>query len=161
MIAGAADRGSYPYPNPPVVSIGLDECHLRAILALWRAWAEEDGVESYSEQRMAQSLANRIRQGCWLPVVAFDGEHPVGMVEVMVLKDPFTGEITAYGDHAFLRPEYRGIKVFEQLALGAILIADVFGATSRILPMGTKTWFLKSLYERLGFEVSGYVMRNK
>jgi GNAT superfamily N-acetyltransferase len=159
MRAVALDRGCYPYPGPVEVSIALDEAHLRAVLALWAAWADEEGVETYDELRMARSLANRIQTGVWLPVVAWDLNTPVGMVETAIFEDPFTGEVTGYGDHAYVLQEYRKARVFEQLVDGAILVGQVFGATVQILPMGTKTWFLKSLYERHGFEVSGYVMK--
>lgn len=161
MRAAALDRGSYPYPSPTHASVALDEEHLRAVLDLWEAWALEDEVETYDENRMVRTLAHHIQNGVWLPVVLWDCEKPVGMVEVLVFEDPFTGEITAYGDHAYLRPEYRGVRDFEKLVDGAVFVADVFGATARVLPVGVKTTFLKPLYERKGFKIDGYVMRNK
>ena len=154
-------NGSVYAPPPIEVAVGIDEPQIRAVLSLWADWAEEEGIETYDERRLAMSLARRIHDGVWMPVVAWAGEFPVGMVEVMVLEDPFSGDITAYGDHAYLAEGYRGQGAFDALVQGAIFIAEVLGATVQILPVGTKTRFLMPLYERYGFETAGYVMRRK
>lgn len=142
------------------IRVGLDEPAVRAIFFLWELVSLEKG-KPYDENRLAAYLMARVERGTLLPVVAWDGDEPVGFCCMMMDTDPFTGETTAFGDHAFVRVEWRGEGVFGDIAQAAADVAGFCSCDALLAPCGNESAFLLRHYENMGFEKAGYLVRRK
>ena len=140
------------------VAVGLDEEQLHGVLDLWKAWMEERGVE-WAPERVARYLYMAISAGNWLPVIAWDGDTPVGMTETRFEIDPFTGHLTGWGDRAYVLPEYRTEGVFRGLVEGCFFMGVIMGTEVDGLTVSSESMFLKRFYEKHGFREFGIMMR--
>jgi GNAT superfamily N-acetyltransferase len=142
----------------PEAVLGIDAPQLLAVMALWASWTNERGLD-YDEGRVAQYLYNAISGGGWLPIVAYVGDTPVGMVETRVEMDPFTGELTGWGDRAYVLPEYRSAGVFRCLYEGCDFVGKMMGTEAQGLTVSAESGFLLDFYKDRGFREVGWIMR--
>ena len=147
-------------PREVEVTVGLDEPQLRGMLELWQAWTKEEG-RVLNTDTWARYVHGRIGSGSFLPIVAWDGNIPVGMAEFGVQVDPFTDQVTGFGDHLYVLPEYRREGVFAAIYRAAEALAWIFDTEAHVLPVSVRAGFLRPYYEREGFKVVGHVMRRE
>jgi len=140
------------------VVVGLDERAIRAAFWMWEMVSAEKG-KPFDQDRVARYFAGRIEKGSLLPIIAWDGENPIGMVFLSVDEDPFTGEMTAFGDHAFVRPEYRRDGIYRMLVDAGMQAARLCGCEAILAPVGHDAGFLRAFYSERGFQEAGVFMR--
>ena len=138
----------------------IDERQIMALRDLWTAWTEEKG-DGFHPEAWVPYMKTMISSGHYLPLVAYEGDTPVGMVECLWNTDPFTGLKTGFGDHAYVLPEYRSGGLFTELVAAMAAVAERWGTEAEGLPIAKDAQFLIPLYETYGFEVSGTIMRRK
>jgi GNAT superfamily N-acetyltransferase len=139
----------------------VDTDQLGASYELWAEWTREDhdhNLDTAGWWRNAMVLA---QSGAFMPIIAWDGLKPIGMVELYINYDPAARKMFAHGDHAFVREEYRGERVFRVLYDAIEACARFMGANEFVAPVGLDGPgpFLKDFYERQGFESRGLIMR--
>jgi GNAT superfamily N-acetyltransferase len=145
-------KGDRPGGGEITVCCELTDRQLRDLYSLWSTWAEETGYPPPPPKTWCQHVVNRIHSGSICPIIARDGDYPVGCVDVTQFLDPFTGLKTAMGDHAYVRPEYRGRGVFKQMMDAALFAGALYEAERLTMPVSTiDAPFLQRLYEKQGF----------
>lgn len=144
-----------------VASASIDIDQLGACYELWAEWTREEHDHNLDTAGWWANAMKLAQSQCFMPVVAWDGLKPVGMVELYTTYDPCARKVFAHGDHAFVSKEYRGEKVFSVLYDAIESCARIMGADEFVAPVGTVDPgpFLKKFYERRGFEARGYIMR--
>lgn len=146
-----------------VVEAGLSERQIRARMDLHRAWALEEFGHDLAEESWLRATWGLVNSGCWNLVVVWDGDEPVGIVDMLVIFDPISRELVGHGDHAFVREEYRGSGVFRLLYDAVYNLGVAMGCTKVLAPVGVDATgeFMRKCYEARGFEVSGMTMRKR
>jgi GNAT superfamily N-acetyltransferase len=138
----------------------ITERQMLALHALWAAWIEAEGAEFHPDVWVAY-MQHMVQSGRWFPLVAYDGDEPVGMVECLWQMDPFDGKKTGQGDHAYVLPEHRTAGLFTEMVAAMSDVADMWGTETEVLAVAMDAQFLVPLYEKYGFKVSGTLMRRK
>lgn len=150
MIAPA--RTAWVGKDPTIeVAVGIDEVQLLETLRLWEAWTEERGLK-LDRQLWCRYVHARISAGNYLPIVAWDGDIGVGMAEMGLLIDPFTGRLSAHGDHLYVLPEYRQEGVMKKIYDTGEALVKIFGAEDHYIPVDLEhADFLIPFYRSHGF----------
>lgn len=159
LCSSVAEEGYLRECPDGIVIVGeISERQVLALRDLWGSWTAEKGVE-FQVDVWCRYMAHMIRGGRFMPLVAFDGEKPVGMVECQWAIDPFDGKKTGYGDHAYVLPKYRKGALFTEMVAVMAEVADAWKTEAESLPVAMDAQFLIPLYESYGFKVSGTLMR--
>ena len=142
------------------VAAGNTLDQIQGAWTLWLQWCAEEGKPEPDYREFCEYVVGNAATGRWVYVLAWDGDEPVGMVEVALFYDPFEQKMVGVGDHAFVAAGYRGTGVFRQLADTACFLASELGATKLIAPANAegRAAFTKQAYERMGFRVTGYCL---
>jgi len=151
-------------PDPPeiVVAAGTDREQLQALLSLSQLWALEEHGNDLIVELWAEHTRGKVSTGMWIPLIAWAGPEPVGMVEVSFFDDPGAHYRVGYGDHAFVKEEWRGFGAYRALYDAVHECGKIMGAEEGCIPVGATDEagkFLKPMYERAGYHVGGYFMR--
>lgn len=134
-----------------------------ACFELWCQWAREEYGHNLDVQGWWAGAIPLYQQENFVPIIAWDGLVPVGMVEYYDMYDACRRAKMGHGDHAFVVKSHRGSRVFEALYDAIIDVAAERGCEELCAPVGVggKADFLKGFYEKQGFEVRGHIMRKK
>ena len=138
----------------------IDEQQVLALELLWKSWIAEKGCE-YHPEIWVNYMRNMLQSGHYMPLVAYDGDTPVGMVEAMWTWDPFHGMKHGMGDHAYILPEHRKAGLYTEMVMALSDMADRWQTETESLPVAEDAKFLMPLYETYGFTLSGYLMRRR
>lgn len=144
------------------VAAGTDYAQLEALLHLSQLWAMEEYGNELDVALWSRTMASNVGSGMWCPVVAWCGDEAVGMMEVFFRDDPGALIRMGHGDRAFVKEEWRASGAFRALYEAAHGIGHIMGANETCLPVGAEDEagkFLKPMYEREGYRVTGYIMR--
>mgnify|MGYP003654070635 CR=1 FL=1 len=150
--------------KPAVVfTASVDADAMLAAWIGWRRWAmEEFGAELDTATFTADWLAKKA-SGTFLQIVGWDGNEPIAITDLRFIRDFRAGEIVAWGDHAFVHPDYRKAGVFDALVGFITDCMDFAGLRRGALPVtageGATAPWLKAMYERHGCVQTGTTMR--
>lgn len=146
-------------PRRVEVCAGIDEAQLRAAWTLHTAQAAEKGLV-FDGEAWAVEVAGKIRAGTWNVGIAWDGERAVGVTEMHLEYDSMRRETIAWGQRAYVLPEYRNADVFTALFECGSAISVALGVKAHRCYAETD-WYgqaMKKFYESRGFRVQGYLM---
>lgn len=141
---------------------GNDAAQMLGACLNWARWmAEERGVEIDWAGALSDWMGKAQAQN-FLQVVGWDGPEPVAMMEIRANYNSMLHRTTLYGDHAYVHPDYRNEGVFTEMADFAMDTGRLIGHKHWIVPVtagadATAPW-LRSVYERAGFSISGITM---
>ena len=147
-------------PDGLVIRGAVDDRQMIALFTLWQQWTEEEGQE-FKVQAWAEYMFGMIKTGHYTPLVVYDGDTPVGMVECSWTIDPFDGTKHGFGDHAYVIKAYRRTTLFAQLVDACMEVSDTWETAHQTLPVDMDVEFLMKVYERKGFRLSGFLMTRK
>jgi len=139
-------------PRRVEVVAGLDEAQVRAAYALHSAWAAEQG-DVMDDAGWAEQMKAAVGSGRMNLWVAWDGDEAVGVAEMHLVYDPLTSTTAAYGERAFVQPEYRRSGVFEAITESMIAFADGLGIKTQRMSAGSdiRGRGMEKFYARYGF----------
>jgi len=131
----------------------------------WHRWCLEEHGQEMSAQGFASDWMEKERSGTFLQIIGWDGAEPVAMVELRIINDNLLGKQTCWGDHAFVRADYRKKGIMTDLVQFCIDTATLMGLKHWVVPVtagaqATAPW-LRGVYEAAGFELSGITMARK
>lgn len=128
---------------------------------LWAQWAEEIHT-SFDERLWAKMMVARMMDGALIPIVAYDGDLPIGCVDGAVFRDPMGGALTGMGDHCYVVPSHRNASVARQLIAGCMFIRSFFKCERCIVPVTLRDApFLERVHAESGFEPWSIIMEWK
>lgn len=138
---------------------GLDAGQLEAAWALHQAFATEQGQEADAGSWVAE-VRGLIEAGAYNLGVAWDGDVPVGVVEMHLAYDALSKTRIAWGKRAYVLPQYRRADVFKSIFEAGTRMSDALGVDVQ-RAIAETDWHgaaMKKFYESQGFKVVGYVM---
>lgn len=156
--AASATRG-HANAAEVVVVAGLDAKQVEAAWTLHQAFAaEQDQVAD--GQAWGAEVDALIRVGAYNVAVAWDGDKPVGVVEMHLAYDALSKTRIAWGKRAYVLPEYRQADIFKTIFDAGVRMSDALMVDVQRAIADTD-WHgavMKKFYESQGFKVVGYVM---
>ena len=142
---------------------GNDAAQMLGAWQNWSRWGYEERGREISHAGFVEAWMEKCRSGTFLQVIGWDGVEPIAMVELRTIYDPLFGETTLYGDHAFVKKDYRYGGLMKQMVQYCIDLAEIMGMVKWLVPVtageDATAPFLKKVYEDFGFEVSGMTMK--
>jgi len=145
--------------NKLTVELGIDRHNLEGLHDLWTAWVKEEGRE-LNDEIWSIYMTSLVGSGTYVPLVVWDGDKPVGMVDMLFSICPFYGKTQTNGDHLYVLPEYRKQGVFNLMARNLEAASKFLGADLEFVPVGqSNIGWLDGYYERRGFKPAGVVLR--
>jgi GNAT superfamily N-acetyltransferase len=143
------------------VVAGLDEAQVCAAFQLHTEQARERGF-TLDGRGWADEIRGKVAAGTWNVGIAWDGDRPVGVTEMHVEYDPMLQKHIAWGQRAYVLPEYRTADVFKAIFDFGMNASAALGITTRRCIAETDFYgqAMKRFYESRGFKVVGYVMES-
>lgn len=142
-----------------VFTAGNDVGQMLGAWMCWQRWCWEEFGRDLDHEAWMHESSNLTKGGCFLQIIAWDGGNPVGMVNMVVVYDAMRREQIAYGDKAWVHPDYRRGGVYDDMLTFFFQVLDLMGVSHTVAPLSTGSKatapFLKSVYERHGFEQVG------
>ena len=166
LVDNAMDRWAVITPEESYTKTGevairceMSDRQLRDLYFVWCAWAKETGLGPPPPRDWSAYVVSRVHFGSIVPIIALDGDFPIGCIDCSYFIDPFTGKRTGSADHGFVGKEYRNTGVFKQMLDACELGIKVYECERIIIPVGLDdAAFLQPLYERHGFRHSVNVL---
>lgn len=146
-------------PREIVVVAGLDREQVEAAFTLHQALAIEQG-KTLDATVWASEVSALIAAGAYNLGVAWSGERPVGVVEMILEHEALGNQTVAWGRRGYVLPEFRREDVFKAIFDCGVAYAQFSGVTV-CRAVCDNDWYGKAMqrfYESRGFEVIGIIM---
>jgi len=141
---------------------GNDAAQMLGAWTCWNKWClEVHGREIEHDVWMA-AFSNKMNSGRFIQVVGWCDGEPVATCDAEVSYDMMAKELVATGANGWVDPRLRCSGVWASLADFLVHMCLLAGVNRFIAPVGagdsaSAPW-LKAMYEKKGFEVSGFYM---
>lgn len=132
----------------------------------WNRWCWETHGRDIDHAAWMTAHQGKVGSGCFTQIVGWDGCEPVAMLEIRVGYDPCEREQMAFGDHAWVHPDYRKEGVMRGMFDFAFALTELFEVYILVAPAtagknASAPW-LRQMYESYGFELDGVTLtRNR
>ena len=163
---GIPTIGAAKAPRRVTFTAGNDPTQMMAAWLNWRRWGLEEHDVEMNTAGFVNEWLTKANSGNFVQLIGWDDDdEPVAMVELMAVHDALLDRTTLWGDHAFVRKDYRKKGVMTELVAFCIDIANVMGIKHWMVPVtagaeATAPW-LRKVYEDAGFKVTGITMTRK